>query len=385
MKAAEKVQILRDLIQIPTVNGNEAAITDYLVRLFQEHGIASQVQPITDDKSRTNLIVEIGSGKTDQVFGFTGHQDTVTVGDEAEWEHAPFAATVVGDKLYGRGAADMKSGLAAEVIALIELVEEQREIPGKIRLLITAGEEYGAPGAYQIAPNLLTDLDALVVGEATDGNVTYAHSGSFNYRIVSRGKAAHSSVPTHGINAIQGLVKYIQREAQIFADLPVDPTLGHVQHSVTVIRGGEQVNTIPDAAELLGNVRPTSTFGNQAVGKLLQTTIDQLNETTDYELELQVIHDFYPVESQADEWLVRNAVEISQVNYPDRQIHAGIDNGATDASVFVKQNPELPVIVLGPDKAGTSHQRTEHTTISSYLNTINIYKNLATQFFATQA
>ncbi|USS90980.1 ArgE/DapE family deacylase [Fructilactobacillus carniphilus] len=385
MKAAEKVQILRDLIQIPTVNGNEAAITDYLVRLFQEHGIASQVQPITDDKSRTNLIVEIGSGKTDQVFGFTGHQDTVAVGDEAEWEHAPFAATVVGDKLYGRGAADMKSGLAAEVIALIELVEEQREIPGKIRLLITAGEEYGAPGAYQIAPNLLTDLDALVVGEATDGNVTYAHSGSFNYRIVSRGKAAHSSVPTHGINAIQGLVKYIQREAQIFADLPVDPTLGHVQHSVTVIRGGEQVNTIPDAAELLGNVRPTSVFGNQAVRRLLQTTIDQLNASTDYELELQVIHDFYPVKSQADDWLVQKAVAVSQANYPDRQIQAGIDNGATDASVFVKQNADLPVIVLGPDKAGTSHQRSEHTTISSFLATINIYKDLATQFFATQA
>ncbi|USS87336.1 ArgE/DapE family deacylase [Fructilactobacillus hinvesii] len=382
MDAAAKVQILRDLIQIPTVNGNEAAVSDYLARLLQQHGIASRVQPITADGKRTNLIVEIGQGQTDQVFGFTGHQDTVAVGDQSEWDHDPFAATVVGDKLYGRGAADMKSGLAAEVLAVIELAEHPELVPGKVRLLITAGEEYGAPGAYQIKPELLTDLDALVVGEATDGNVTYAHSGSFNYRIVSRGKAAHSSVPTQGINAIQGLVKYIEQEGQIFAELPVDQTLGNVQHSVTVIRGGDQVNTIPDAAELLGNVRPTSAFGNQAVRALLQQTVDQLNETTDYQLELQVIHDFYPVESDPNAWLVQNAVATSQASYPDRKIHAGIDNGATDASVFVKQNPDLPVVVLGPDKAGTSHQRTEHTTISSFLATINVYRDLATRFFA---
>ncbi|USS85449.1 ArgE/DapE family deacylase [Fructilactobacillus myrtifloralis] len=383
MEQEAKIQILRDLIQIPTVNGNEGALSEYLVNLLDQHGIASQVTPLATDADRTNLIVEVGTGNTDQILGFTGHQDTVAVGDEAAWQYPPFAATVVGDKLYGRGAADMKSGLAAEVIALIELVESGTPLPGRIRLIITAGEEFGAPGAYQVAPELLTDLDALVVGEATDGDVTYAHSGSFNYRIVSKGKAAHSSVPTQGINAIQGLAHYMAQEAQLFTDLPVDDQLGKVQHSVTVIQGGEQINTIPDAATLFGNVRPTPAFDNQSVRDLIQQTIDTINRTTDYQLELQVIHDFYPVESVQQSWLVQTAVEIAQAAYPDRNIQAGIDNGATDASVFVQHQPDLPVIVLGPDKAGTSHQINEHTTISSFLTTIEIYKHLAEQFFAT--
>src|SRR5699024_430830 len=109
------------------------------------------------------------------------------------------------------------------------------------------------------------DATAMVVCEPTDGQIIYAHSGSFNYRITSTGKAAHSSTPSRGINAIAGLVNYINLEQYLFADAPTDEYLGDVQHSVTVIKGGDQVNTIPDQAELHGNIRPTYAFNNQQV------------------------------------------------------------------------------------------------------------------------
>ncbi|WP_429970789.1 ArgE/DapE family deacylase [Fructilactobacillus sp. Tb1] len=382
MEKTQKIKILQDLVKINSVNGNEREISEYLSNLLNQYGIKNEIIPFTDDPSRSNLIAEIGTGKSDKVFGLTGHQDTVAVVDEQKWKYPAFSATIDGDKLYGRGAADMKSGLAAEVIALIELVENDQIPDGKVKLVITAGEEFGAPGAYKVDPQIIKNLDAILVGEATNGNVTYAHSGSFNYRINSHGKSVHSSTPDLGIDAINGLVAYINAEQQAFSDLPVDDVLGNVQHSITVIEGGKQVNTIPDSAHLLGNVRPTPAFGNIQVRKLIEDTIAKINSETEFNLEFELLHDFYPIRTAEDNEFVQDAKRVSQSFYPDRKIKTYANNGATDASVFVQSNPDAPVIILGPDNVGTSHQIDEYTTISSYLNTIDIYQQIIKDFFA---
>ncbi len=150
----------------------------------------------------------------------------------------------------------MKSGLAAQVIALIELVESGT-LTGHVRFIATAGEEYGTPGANRLEEaGVAKDLNSLVVGEPTSGNVIYAHSGSYNYRIVSTGQAVHSSEPERGQNALEPLVDFALAERNLFFDVPDDPCLGPLKHSVTIIQGGEQVNTIPDYAELRGEHPP---------------------------------------------------------------------------------------------------------------------------------
>lgn len=256
MNKQEKIKILTDLIKIRSVNGNELAISEYIAALFKKRNIAVKIDRFDD--TRANLIAEIGKPSSKGALCFTGHQDTVAVAERDEWEHAPFSGQVIDGKIYGRGAADMKSGLAAQVITLIELVEEQHDFNGIVRFVATAGEEYGAQGAYRLSSQGITqDIGALVVGEPTSGQIIYAHSGSLNYQIKSYGKSAHSSRPAQGINAISGLVKFINAEQTLFDDAPADPFLGHVQHSVTMIKGGQQVNSIPSYAELYGNIRPT--------------------------------------------------------------------------------------------------------------------------------
>lgn len=381
MDKEKKIKVLQDLIKIQTINGNELAVSQYLSNLLQSYGISSQIETFKDDKSRSNLIVELGQGKNDKVLGLTGHQDTVAVTDLDSWHESPFSGTIIDDDIYGRGAADMKSGLAAEVISLIELVEKDQIPTGKVRLIITAGEEFGAPGAYLINHKDISDLNALIVGEATDANVTYGHSGSFNYRIKSFGKPVHSSIPKQGINAITGLVKYLNQEAQVFENLPIDDVLGEVQHSVTVINGGNQVNTIPGEATLLGNVRPTPSFKNEAVRNLIEKTIAEINKNTEYHLEFEVLHNFYPVLTDANSDFVKLVQNSSQKEFTDRKIKLYTDNAASDASVFVQTNPTMPVVILGPDKDGSAHQINEHTTISSYLKMIQVYQNIITDFF----
>lgn len=381
MEQNEKVQILEDLIKINSVNGNEIEVANYLEDLFAKHGIDAKVDAFGDH--RANLTVDFGDG--DQVFGVTGHMDTVAVGDLDKWHTGPFDPHFDGDRLYGRGAADMKSGLAAEVIALIEL-HDQGELPdGHVRFIATAGEEYGTPGANRLeAAGVAKDLVGLLVGEPTSGNVVYAHSGSLNYRITSAGKSVHSSQPENGVNAIEALVNYCVKERTLFDNAPQDQYLGQVKHSVTVINGGDQVNTIPDSAALEGNIRPTKAFDNDHVIDKIKQAVGEVNAEGQGQLTFELIHNFRPVASDPDGQFVQSTLKYARAAYQD------VDhptpalktiNGATDASVFVKHNPDLPVIVLGADEWNIAHQINEYTTLNSYLATIPAYKQIIKHFF----
>ncbi len=380
MDKQNKIKILQDLIHIHSVNGNEVEVSKYIGKLFDKYGIKYKIDEFGD--KRANLVAEIGQGKTDQVLAFTGHQDTVAIGDQSEWTHDPFSGDIDGDKIYGRGSADMKIGLAAQIITLIELTENKTEIPGKIRFIATAGEEYGTPGANRLNDQgIAKDISAMVVGEPTSGNIVYAHSGSMNYQIKSSGRAFHSSAPEKGINAITGLVQYINDEPRIFGDLPKDPYLGEVKHSVTVIKGGDQVNIIPEHAELLGNIRPTMAFNNDKVIETIQTEVEKINKDTEFHLDFSLIHNFRPVETDPKNKFVQMAKSIADAEFSDRQIQLVTINGATDASVFVKGNAKMPIIILGADAWDKAHQIDEYTTIKSFTNIVNVYESLATKFF----
>lgn len=381
MEEKEKIKILQDLIQINSVNGNELEVAEYLHKLFAKSNLESKVDEFGD--RRANLVLDVGQGE--KVLGLTGHMDTVALGNEDKWNYPPLEAKIDGDRLYGRGAADMKSGLAALAIAIIEL-SDLGKIPGHIRFIATAGEEYGTPGANRLRDlGVAKDLDALVVGEATNGDIIYAHSGSFNYRIVSHGKSVHSSTPELGNNALDALVDFAAIERTLFDDVPRDPYLGELKHSVTILNVGEQVNTIPDEGELYGNIRPTSAFNNKQIVERLKSAVDEVNDKNGAKLTFELIHDWYPVVSNPEDDFVQIALTVSQEvfsNYVEgKQPELITMNGATDASVFVKDNTNLPVIILGPGESNVSHQIDEYTTISSYLALVEIYKQIILRYF----
>ncbi|GAY73879.1 ArgE/DapE family deacylase [Lentilactobacillus kosonis] len=383
MEQAEKIDILRHLVEINSVNGNELSISKYISEKLAEHGIGSEIDEFGDN--RANLVAEIGDGTDKRVLAFEGHQDTVALGDETKWTHEPLKFTLVGDQAYGRGTADMKSGLAAQIIALIELTEHHIPITGKLRFIATAGEEYGTPGANRLnEQGIAKDISAMVVGEPTGGEVIFAHSGSLNYQIKSYGKAVHSSTPEQGINAINGIVKYINREASLFDDIKQDEYLGPVKHSVTLIKGGDQVNIIPEYAEIYGNIRPTLKFPNNQVIDRIQQVIAEINETTDYQLEFSLIHNFYPVETNPNNEFIKLVVETAELDYVDRKSKLSIINGATDASVFIQSNSDMPVVILGPDAWDKAHQVDEFTTLTSFFETINTYEEIAKKYLHKQ-
>ena len=141
------------------------------------------------------------------------------------------------------------------------------------------------------------------------------------------------------------------------------------------------MNTIPDSATLHGNIRPTAVFNNEKVIDRLQDTLEYINHTTPFQLELKVIQDFYPIATDPANQFVQISLDAAQRNYPN-DVKLDIINGATDASVFTLHRPELPVVVLGCDSWNAAHQTDEFTTISSYLATIKAYKQIVRNFFS---
>ena len=139
-----KIALLQKVIQFNTVNGNEQPLAGYLKEVLAQHHIDSQLVKFAD--KRTCLVAEIGD-QPGKVLAFAGHMDTVATGDPAKWQYPPFSGKIVNGNIYGRGSVDMKGGLTAMVISLIQMKEAGLPKHGKVRLLLSVDEEVGGQGS----------------------------------------------------------------------------------------------------------------------------------------------------------------------------------------------------------------------------------------------
>ena len=191
MNEMDKIKVLADIVEIPSVNDDEVSVAKYIRDLFAKYGIESKILKVKGN--RANLVAEIG--EKGPILGFSGHLDVVAAKESDGWHSDPFKLVERDGKLYGRGTSDMKSGVAAMIVSLIELQQKGLK-NGRIRLMLTMGEEIGEEGsAYFYEHGYMKDVSALVISEPTYYRIIYAEKGSLDLKITSRGKAAHSSMP----------------------------------------------------------------------------------------------------------------------------------------------------------------------------------------------
>ncbi|EDO1166822.1 ArgE/DapE family deacylase [Listeria innocua] len=377
MERERKIQILKDIVNIDSTNGHEEQVANYLQKLFAEYGIESK--KVQYDVDRASLVSEIGSNDG-KVLAFSGHMDVVDAGDVSKWKFPPFEATEHEGKIYGRGATDMKSGLAAMVIAMIELHEEKQKLNGKIKLLATVGEEVGELGAEQLTQKgYADDLDGLIIGEPSGHRIVYAHKGSINYTVKSTGKNAHSSMPEFGVNAIDNLLLFYNEVEKFVKSIDAtNEILGDFIHNVTVIDGGNQVNSIPEKAQLQGNIRSIPEMDNETVKQVLVKIINKLNKQENVNLELIFDYDKQPVFSDKNSDLVNVAERVASDIVKEEIPLLGI-SGTTDAAEFTKAKKAFPVIIFGPGNE-TPHQVNENVSVENYLEMVDVYKRIAIEF-----
>jgi acetylornithine deacetylase/succinyl-diaminopimelate desuccinylase family protein len=262
------VSTLCDLVRLPSVNpmgrpvsGDiyfEHRVTDYLQELFQQLGVAWHRQTV--QPQRDNIVARIDGdiplSQGGALLMLEAHQDTVPVDGMTI---PPWTPTISEGKVYGRGACDIKGGMAAMLWAFARLIEERPKGMPTVIMACSVNEEHGFYGARELAElwkspspsDLIPQIpDSVIVAEPTLLNVVVAHKGTVRWRCRTSGKAAHSSRPDQGDNAIYHMARvlgalesYAREET---CKLTRHRLVGTPTLSVGVVSGGISVNTVPD-------------------------------------------------------------------------------------------------------------------------------------------
>src|SRR5947199_3949585 len=185
----DPVELSRELIAFNTINppGNELSCIRHLENILADAGAKTSLQNFAPE--RANLIARIGGVDSKPPLCFTGHVDTVPLGNAA-WSVDPFAGEIIDGKMYGRGSTDMKCGVAAFVAAIGNMAGQLDGLGGVV-LVITAGEEIGCEGAFHLArAGIVGRAGAIVVAEPTSNAALVGHKGALWLRLTLKGVTA---------------------------------------------------------------------------------------------------------------------------------------------------------------------------------------------------
>lgn len=372
----ELVRFTQTLVRINSVNGNELEVARLIQNKLRKHGIMSGLLGKGD---RKNLIAEIGKGRKCLILN--GHLDTVPLGDPKKWRFPPLSARIHKGRIYGRGSYDMKGGLASLVFALIALKESGVKLNGKIKLVLTWGEETGHLGLKELLRKGCIKADAAIVAEPMPPSkgIRIGARGVLRLELETKGKSAHSgSLSQKGINAVTNMAKLLleleklkprYKKHKLFPPPRISPG--------TVIEAGEAVNIIPDRCKAQVDCRLS--YG-QTDKTLLQDIMKLINriKQKDKDFRVRIRKTCYTPPTIIDEResivrISRNAIkEILMVN-PLLEVSGGV----TDGALMVMKG--IPAVVFGPFGA-KAHSENEYVEVRSLLKAAKAHALAAREF-----
>ena len=277
---ADPVAIARDLIRCPSVTPEEGGALAYLHDVLAKAGFAVHRMTFAEPGTAPieNLYARIGTEKPNLMFA--GHTDVVPPGDEAAWRHAPFAGEIAGGGLYGRGAVDMKGGIACFVAAALDHIGANGGKPktGSLSLLITGDEESvavnGTVKLLQWAAERGESFDHCILGEPSNvavlgDTIKAGRRGSLNGTLIVTGRQGHVAYPDRADNPIRGLTTLIAA-----LQAPLDEGSAHFDPShlefTSVDVGNPTVNLIPGEARARFNIRYNDCHSQTALKMLIE-------------------------------------------------------------------------------------------------------------------
>jgi succinyl-diaminopimelate desuccinylase len=357
------VALTRELVAFDTINppGAAGACIAHLMHRLEAAGFACTLQPIGE--GRPNLLARIGRRDAPGLV-FTGHVDTVPLGAKP-WSVDPFAGEIRNGRLYGRGTSDMKSGVAAFVVAVEARAAALADGP-EVVLAITAGEETGCDGALAMAQaGMLPKAAALLVGEPTGNQPMIGHKGALWLKAETSGVTAHGSMPDLGDNAVYKAARAIARLADFDFNVARHPVLGPPTLNVGRVAGGLNINSVPDHAEILVDVRTIPGMSHAAVREDLTGVIGEAARVT-------TLFDLEGVWTEPDApWAARAiACACAVLGQPFAPKSAPF---FTDASVLTPALGHPPTLILGPGETGQAHQTDEYAEVAKIDAAVEIY------------
>lgn len=347
--------LLQELIRIPSVNPDndpgvesqgEGDLAGFLAGWLEARGAAVELEEIRP--GRPNLIARFAplDGRPRILLG--PHLDTVGV---AGMVVEPFGGELRDGKVWGRGASDTKGPMAAMLWALVENRDLLADLPVAVDFVAFMGEESGQWGSKDFAKRHGPDYDFAVVGEPTSLDVVHVTKGSLWATLRASGRAAHSSMPERGENAVLKLIRaldLLERELSPVLAGYRHPQLGGSTMNIGIIRGGTRPNIVPDMAEAEIDIRitPALAAAGGAIA-LLERMIGQL------ELPVTMVraHENPPMETAVDHPMVRRLLTSGP------EVHPTTAPWFSDAAHLASAG--VPAVCIGPGSIEQAHTADE--------------------------
>jgi succinyl-diaminopimelate desuccinylase len=376
-------QMTQALIRCPSVTPAEGGALGLIEGWLKPYGfvVARPVFRDADTPDVENLYARLG--QSSPVLMFAGHTDVVPPGDETHWQHAPFAGEIVGSTLYGRGACDMKAGVAASIAAVLDHLDAGGTVPGSIVFLITGDEEgpavNGTVKLLEWAAARGERFDGCILGEPTNPNamgdmMKIGRRGSLSFDLVVDGVQGHVAYPQLAKNPVNGLLKLLAALQATPLDAGTKHFLASNLEITSVDVGNRARNVIPAKVRAEGNIRFNDLWTSQTLAAELARRLSGVNDAPDYEL---IVHP-----TNAEAFLTAPGPFVDQVSravtdVTGRTPQLSTTGGTSDARFIQAYCPVIEFGVVGQ----TMHQINERVEIADIDTLTAIYRRALERFF----
>ena len=387
--ADEVVELTRALVRIPSVyrpgdpEATEARVAAFVESWLRREGFDVQVQDVAP--GRPNVIGSLGEKRPGQrSLLLEGHTDVVTEGDPAEWSHPPFGADLVDGRIYGRGTADMKSGLAAAMVAAAAFHRAGVGLKGKLVVGALVDEEDGMIGVRHLCQTAVgRELDAAIICEPEENELCLEQRGVVWARFRVRGKMAHGAMPEAGVNPIACLGRLLAAAPALERRLrkaceksrhlrppTVTPTI--IQGPPTRV-GVPQSNVIPAVAEATFDIRLTPGIGEDGIRAELEEICRQAAAAQPgVKIEWEPVNAFrLATKVDRSEPLVEAMVRGVKQAAKRAPRYGGVP-GSTDGTIL-RMQLGIPIVTCGPGDRLIPHQVDEFVTTDEIVEAAKIY------------
>jgi acetylornithine deacetylase len=366
------VSLMQALIRINSVNPSlsaegvgEADICRYIADYLKKLGLTVHLQHIQNNRINViGILTGTGGGPT---LMLNGHTDTVSIDNMSA---DPFDARLEDGKLYGRGALDMKAGVAAQIMAIQTLIEMGIKLNGDVILALVADEEYASIGTEAVVSEY--GADAAIICEPTDLQIIIAHKGFAWIRIDIFGRAAHGSLPQRGIDAIVKaghLLTAIEQHEKTDLVRKTHPLLGSPSIHASLIQGGTELSTYPDYCKIELERRNLPGEDRQMIIEEIQGLLRDIQSRDD---------DF---KADLDVFFFRPAFEISREHPIVQSVSAAFEATCHRAASFegmgawlesaILAQAGIPAVIFGPSGDG-EHAAVEYVAVDSVITTTRV-------------
>ncbi len=390
---AELIDLTRALIRISSVvrpgepGATEAAVAQHVESWLAKQGFDLEVEEAAP--GRPNVVAWLGEKGSGKSLLLEGHTDVVTEGNPAEWTHPPFGADLVDGRIYGRGAADMKSGLAAAMVAATAIKRGGAPLNGRLVVGALVDEEGDMIGVKHLCTTAIgRELDAAIICEPEQNELCLEQRGVVWARVAIRGRMAHGAMPEAGVNPITALgavlnevpalerrLRKLCRRSPHLRPPTVTPTIARAP-----VQGVEQSNVIPSSARVLLDVRLTPGPDETAVaGEIEAACRRAMARCPGTTIEWEPVNGYrLATKVERSEPLVRAMVAGVRQATGRRAVFGGVP-GSTDGTIL-RMQLGIPIVTCGPGHRLIPHQADEYVDVAELVDAARIYVASALNF-----